>query len=60
MPLLGPIGAVSTHHNRDTESLLFAVEVMGDDLSFYPRFKEIIAVSVGQFRVAARPKSPRR
>ncbi|RVT84066.1 phosphohydrolase [Rhodobacteraceae bacterium CCMM004] len=28
----------------DTECLIFAGDVMGDDLSLYPRFKEIIAV----------------
>lgn len=30
--------------NSDTECLIFAGDVMGDDLSLYPRFKSIVAV----------------
>ncbi len=35
---------LAARDNTDTECLLFAGDVMGDDLSLYPRFKEIIAV----------------
>ena len=35
---------LAARDNSDTECLLFEGDVMGDDLSLYPRFKEIIAV----------------
>ncbi|MEM7614676.1 MAG: calcineurin-like phosphoesterase C-terminal domain-containing protein, partial [Pseudomonadota bacterium] len=35
---------LATRDNSNTECLIFAGDVMGDDLSLYPRFKEIIAV----------------
>ncbi|MEL6600365.1 MAG: calcineurin-like phosphoesterase family protein [Pseudomonadota bacterium] len=35
---------LATRDNSDTECLIFAGDIMGDDLSLYPRFKEIIAV----------------
>lgn len=35
---------LAARDNSDTECLLFAGDIMGDDLSLYPRFKEIIAV----------------
>ena len=35
---------LASRDNSNTECLLFEGDVMGDDLSLYPRFKEIIAV----------------
>lgn len=35
---------LAARDNSDTECLMFAGDVMGDDLSLYPRFQEIIAV----------------
>ena len=35
---------LAARDNSNTECLIFAGDVMGDDLSLYPRFKEIIAV----------------
>ena len=35
---------LAARDNSDTECLLFEGDVMGDDLSLYPRFKEIIAI----------------
>ncbi|MEL6914841.1 MAG: calcineurin-like phosphoesterase family protein [Pseudomonadota bacterium] len=35
---------LAARDNSDTECLLFEGDVMGDDLSLYPRFKQIIAV----------------
>lgn len=35
---------LAARDNANTECLLFQGDVMGDDLSLYPRFKEIIAV----------------
>lgn len=35
---------LAARDNADAECLLFQGDVMGDDLSLYPRFKEIIAV----------------
>lgn len=35
---------LATRDNSETECLIFAGDVMGDDLSLYPRFKNIIAV----------------
>lgn len=35
---------LAARDNSNTECLLFEGDVMGDDLSLYPRFKEIIAV----------------
>jgi len=35
---------LAARDNSDTECLLFEGDVMGDDLSLYPRFKEIISV----------------
>jgi hypothetical protein len=35
---------LANRDNSDTHALLFAGDVMGDDLSLYPRFKGIIAV----------------
>ncbi len=35
---------LATRENSDTECLIFAGDVMGDDLSLYPRFKNIVAV----------------
>ena len=35
---------LANRDNSNTECLIFAGDVMGDDLSLYPRFKEIIAV----------------
>ena len=35
---------LAARDNSNTECLLFQGDVMGDDLSLYPRFKEIIAV----------------
>ncbi|MBF2760186.1 MAG: calcineurin-like phosphoesterase C-terminal domain-containing protein [Ectothiorhodospiraceae bacterium AqS1] len=35
---------LAARDNADTECLLFAGDIMGDDLSLYPRFKKIIAL----------------
>ncbi|MDE0304016.1 MAG: calcineurin-like phosphoesterase family protein [Albidovulum sp.] len=35
---------LADHENPNTECLIFAGDVMGDDLSLYPRFKRVIAV----------------
>jgi hypothetical protein len=35
---------LATRDNSETECLIFEGDVMGDDLSLYPRFKEIISV----------------
>ncbi|MEO0991763.1 MAG: calcineurin-like phosphoesterase family protein, partial [Pseudomonadota bacterium] len=35
---------LATRDNSNTECLIFAGDVMGDDLSLYPRFKDIISV----------------
>lgn len=35
---------LAKHDSSATECLIFAGDIMGDDLSFYPRFKRIIAV----------------
>ena len=35
---------LATRDNSQTECLIFAGDVMGDDLSLYPRFKKIVAV----------------
>ncbi|MBX2885584.1 MAG: calcineurin-like phosphoesterase family protein [Granulosicoccus sp.] len=35
---------LANRDNSETDCLIFAGDVMGDDLSLYPRFKEIIAV----------------
>lgn len=35
---------LATRDNSNTECLIFAGDVMGDDLSLYPRFKKIISV----------------
>lgn len=35
---------LATRDNSETDCLIFAGDVMGDDLSLYPRFKNIIAV----------------
>ena len=36
---------LAARNNANTECLIFAGDVMGDDLSLYPRFKRIIAAS---------------
>ncbi len=44
---------LANRDNSATECLIFAGDVMGDDLSLYPRFKKIIAVGgVPQYYVA--------